>query len=341
MPGRSGSARLVVAMQRAQELVPVLRRLGEAGIGQQRLLVVQDARRHAVRNAEQLALIARHVADRRQEVVPVEIGMPGRRCWPAASRGPPCAARASRRYGAVHWMMSMPTEPEFSSAFSRALSASIGSSVKSTLMPVCFLERRCDFLDQAPVPRAVVADEHQLVGLAGCASAKLGIASGGGRRPADAAPDHRPIPARRRLRCQSAATSSSACFAVFWPSSVCEMAGAQLQLQRVPDRMGRASGRRSRSPARRPAASRSSRPSRDRAAPSRAAARCRGSSSAACQSLAAAIAMNSSDQSLFLVYFGTPRKWPSTQVRPCDLVGAGRAPCPRPTCRRSSTASDR
>jgi hypothetical protein len=29
-------------------------------------------------------------------------------------------------------------EPEFNSAFSRALSASIGSSVKSTLMPVAF-----------------------------------------------------------------------------------------------------------------------------------------------------------------------------------------------------------
>ena len=38
-----------------------------------------------------------------------------------------------------------------------------------------------------------------------------------------------------------------------------------------------------------------------------------------CHSREQHIAMNSSAHSLFLVYFGTPRKWPSIQVRPSSF----------------------
>ena len=59
-----------------QKFVPVAWCFGYPGVGQKLLLVVQDARGHAIGYAEKPTFITRHFADRGKKVVPVEIRMP-------------------------------------------------------------------------------------------------------------------------------------------------------------------------------------------------------------------------------------------------------------------------
>src|SRR5262249_16855487 len=83
---------------------------------------------------------------------------------------------------------------------------------------------RRDVFHQRVVPWPVVADEHQLVGLR-LRQSDAGQSKCGCRSLQQMTAFHpRPTPARRRLRCQSAANSSSATFAVFWPACTWAMA---------------------------------------------------------------------------------------------------------------------
>ena len=70
----------------------------------------------------------------------------------------------------------MPLEPEFSSAFSRALNASIGSSVKSTLMPVAFSNAGATSSTRHQCHGPLSPTNTSLSGLF-CASANFGSAA--------------------------------------------------------------------------------------------------------------------------------------------------------------------
>ena len=165
--------RLRGRQRRGQEVLPIARGRGKTGLGQQRLLVIQDAGGHAVRNAQQLALVAGQVPHRRQEVVPVEVGMavrvrgqqPGvirhmRRQPPREGRGPLDDVDVRRA------RIQLRLQP-------RAQRVD-GQQGEIDLDAGFLLEGRRDLLHQAPVPGAIVADKDQFVGLA------LGSRDGGG-----------------------------------------------------------------------------------------------------------------------------------------------------------------
>ena len=197
--------------------------LVDADLFQQRLLVVQHAHRHAIGNAGQTPVPDRHLAKRRNEIVPAEIGV-----------------LACRTREQLLVIVQMRVEP--ADLLRRPLDDvnAAGAGIQLGLQ-LCIqrvdrqereidldagrlLERRRHFLDQAPVPRPVVADEHQFFWSVLRQGKAWQHDGRGGCLQQVSAFDHRPIPARRRLRCQSPARSSSACFGVFCPNSACDSA---------------------------------------------------------------------------------------------------------------------
>ena len=102
---------------------------------------------------------------------------------------------------------------------------------------VQLLERRRHLLDQAPVPRPVVADEHQLVGLALRQREPRQRRRRGRRAQQMPTPDHRPIPARRRLRCQSVGSFVERLLRGLLAMQGLRDGRAHLDLQRIPHRM--------------------------------------------------------------------------------------------------------
>jgi len=127
-----------------------------------------------------------------------------------------------------------------------------------------------------------------------------------------------PTPARRRLRCQSRARSSSACFGGFCPSKASDMvlrseisSASHTGCAGVGNPVSIASAATGGQPSFATiAGSRSTEP-RGGALPR--------SMERNIHCLLHAMRMNSKDQSGCFAYFGIERKWPSIQVRLCAL----------------------
>src|SRR6266404_4631355 len=128
-----------------------------------------------------------------------------------------------------------------------------------------------------------------------------------------------PTPARRRLRCQSRASSSSACFGVFCPSKASDIAlrseissASHTGCAGVGNPVSIASAATGGQPSFATiVGSRSTEP-RGGALPR--------SMERSIHRLLHAMRMNSTDQSGYFAYFGIERKWPSIQVWLCALL---------------------
>src|SRR5690349_15589621 len=128
-----------------------------------------------------------------------------------------------------------------------------------------------------------------------------------------------PTPARRRLRCQSRASSSSACFGGFCPSRVSDRA-LRSEISSASHTGCAGVGK----PVSIASAATGGQPSfvtivGSRSTEPRGGALPR-SAERNIHCLLHAMRMNSSDQSGYFAYFGTERKWPSIQVRLCALL---------------------